>query len=202
VGIRIHKALGYALTDVKCKDHEIIDDRFNPKGYMHQRFDEDEEEKFTLDGYIEFCKVICDGKIQGESFSALIEYQACERLKEWQDSYRWSPYNTIIHDTEGGLSNVCLIIPPGNFKDWRRYDDLIDYHEEKETQKDLIPRVLDISKGIYPYEVFRNKEFYDPTKYEKPKVPDCVKFTCRYFNLFKDEAIIDELKPILYVWWS
>lgn len=48
MGIRVHKNIGYALTDVKEND-----DRFNPVGYMSTNIDE-QEMRWDREGFIEY----------------------------------------------------------------------------------------------------------------------------------------------------
>ena len=60
MGIRIHKVMGYGLTNVVCKKEKIVDPRFNPQGYLRSD-SERQEEKWTFE---KFKKLTLPGKMK------------------------------------------------------------------------------------------------------------------------------------------
>lgn len=59
MGIRIHKALGYGLTNIKTRSSKrrisITDTRFDPLGWFFSDY-EDREDIWSLDGFMHYWK--------------------------------------------------------------------------------------------------------------------------------------------------
>jgi hypothetical protein len=149
MGIRIKKMLGYGLTDVKYDKEEdkIIDDRFNPLGYLLSDW-EDQEEIWTRDGWIKFA----DNHI--EEYDLHMHNRFFNNFKPLKS---WEPYDSIVYDEEFGDEKVFLIIPPEHAyrtgEGWIRNDNIIDYHEEYILNKDGgAPRHHFVDGGIWPYQ--------------------------------------------------
>jgi len=147
MGIRIKKVLGYGIANLQCdEDGEIIDERINPDW---------EEERFgkTFKGYLEFARAeqerrpraYGDLHISGDG-------DKCFRVP------RPELYNFVTFDSEFGLPNV-LVLTPITGKEWIRYDDQIDYYEERvHGYWDLTPHFDVIDTPLYPYDNYINNE--------------------------------------------
>lgn len=147
MGIRVHKTLGYGLTDLSCEGHKITDERINPDGILNSNRWEDTD--WTREAYQEYLEKI-ENSPQDElsnhfSLDASLDiYSLNEGLKSWQ------PTSSVIHSPEFGLSNVLCIVPPCMHKDWNRYDDSIDYVEETMVYQE-VNRVVTFKKGFFPW---------------------------------------------------
>jgi hypothetical protein len=137
MGIRIHKKIGYGLVDVKTKKYNIVDTRFNMKdGYFSK--DVYDQEEYNFD---EFRKHIDNILKKDNSISMLLGQLPKKNLNF---------YDVITHNAEYGLSKVVLFQP--FYKDWSRYDNIIDYMEVTES----IPTVKPLNRCIYPFESYIN----------------------------------------------
>jgi hypothetical protein len=55
-------------------------------------------------------------------------------------------------------------------------------------------------KALMKFVGFENvKEF---KKTVVPDIPDCIRLTCEYTNLFVNLDVVYELRPILYTFWA
>jgi hypothetical protein len=208
MGIRIHKKLGYGLKDVKTKNNEIIDKRFNIKNIYDLFLKSFEDFKKTLNPTQLF---VIDEKI------------------------KWDFSDVITYDEEFGLKNVILFQP--FIKSWSRYDNSIDYYENpsqmskiKLINRSLYPFESYINlKTNLNYILVNDNRFsliniiqilnsdysndYDYSKYgfvDKkdaqtnivPIVPDIIHAYIKYLNIFNDENTILTLKPMIYTYWG
>jgi len=159
MGIRIHKFLGYGLTDVKADINNwiIIDDRFNPDSKVTNWDYLDSEER--LDDYKEFLK----GKMKKTKYKEggkveKIDSDEMDLFLElhFLNNKDVSLFDCVEYDMEFGMENVILFIPPGHGDDWHRYDDVIDYYEfyyhyDVDNDSDMT-FVKELKMGIYPYD--------------------------------------------------
>ena len=220
MGIKVHKILGYGLTDVVTdKSGTIIDPRFT-KDFL-------ENEKLNLKDFISFAKARPDHEDQmAGSFTKAV-------VKE-PDS--WRPHRSFIHQSEYGLPNVFIVTPAEETKNWQRYDDMIDYIEEKSSE----PHVKVLNRTLYPYDSWMNPKtgertkdahsywqvvnffketndleqidtylkaqgFTDLKNFEEtvvPFVPHTIRLLCEWAKIFKDPKTALELRPMIYVYWS
>lgn len=126
MGIRINKVLGYGLNDLKKNDPRI-----NPLGWFGNETSWlEQEELWTKERFLIYYKNHIEWPLY------LGEIEKCFKL-----------HNTVIHNEEYGMSNVLCISPPW-FKDWSRYDDIIDYLEAGCSPRNKC-KVL--TYGIWPY---------------------------------------------------
>lgn len=138
MGIRVHKCIGYGLTDVKTdKKDQLIDDRFDPLGYLYADF-EDREATWTPEGWVTYYKNHVECPWQTGFY----------KEKHYQG---WDFDEIVIHETEYGLPNVLLLMPPLEHKSWRRYDDIIDYTEESARPRGQVNRFEVLNAGIWPH---------------------------------------------------
>jgi hypothetical protein len=156
MGIRIHKVLGYGLADVKVKNYRIVDDRFNNRGILGREVEEEIEEKFTPEGYEEYCQLNHSYE-KDKYFDLTMDRIALRERREKKDHRKhWAVYNSFIHQGEFGLPNVMLVVPCGEYESWYRFDDTIDYYiesiESRKSRKYCISKI-DILEdgGIYPW---------------------------------------------------
>lgn len=150
MGIRVHKILGYGLTDVKCRKNGYINDkRFNlVDGYFAKGND---QERYEIKDFVtHLTNKIKNNKDDVEL--SLAEYDL-QVIKGKNDA---EFYKVIEHDSEFGLKNVALFTT--FHKDWHRYDDIIDYMELEGIPTPSV-RVLD--RTIWPYEGYINVKTKD-----------------------------------------
>ena len=139
MGTRIHKVLGYALTDV---EGELADERFNPS--------------FVENGiYQAHSKELCQWilKNEDEALGVIKEFNCSDHrdlsLLKLGIKEQKIHDNLFIYDSEYALPNVFLICPP-EFIDWYRYDDIIDYYDD-DRGSNLEPSVKEVECGIFPH---------------------------------------------------
>lgn len=226
MGIRVHKELGYGLTDVMTNEAgDIIDPRFT--GSFHtEGFDD-----LTLQDYLDFLKKCQD---DGDARAAW--------AKPYEKPKNWRPYKSFTHEAEFGLANVFLVTPVEEVEKWKRYDDMLDWVEEARMDKhhDGSPNwVKEIHYPLYPYDTWMDsatgegirdahsdkqvvrfllkdnqsqlttflnaRGFPSLEEYEKrvvPNVPDSIRYLCRWADIFVDPKTVLELRPLLYVYWG
>lgn len=247
MGIRIHKALGYGLSDVKVEKYRITDDRFfDQSAFMieigYNQIDggyyESAESIYSLDGYIKYVKS-----------RSKIDYRWIIPMKSIGD-YRWSLSRNFIHESESELNNVFIVVPPFE-KQWYRFDDIIDYVEEDrgtlgdklkilqqgiwpfssmhQDKRDLEGKALDMRSSCFWWRMFNSildgdvqqeealtistlleylskemgfKSFHDAKDNMIPWIPDRIRYFCEYTNLFNSNETINELRPMLFTYWS
>lgn len=232
MGIRVKKVIGYGLTDVKTHkkhSHRIIDERFDPEGYARRDYSDADEswEDVNARAYREFLEKNYS-KTELHSHSGphldLFTFQRVETPRKgdyygWKvanDEKNWWPGAAFVHEGEFGLPNVCVVVPYCWHEKWTRSDDTLDYHEEAATY-DQKNRVVELRCGIYPYiqdwadakthEPIKNKHPFEIREMAEeglvvPRVPPVVRSMCRFLKIFKEEQTINELRPLLYVYWS
>jgi hypothetical protein len=148
MGIRVHKVIGYGLTDLKCKKYKVVDPRIDPTGYLG---DYENQEAFSRKGYLAFLKAKLLTASEDEKHE--IEWELAwfkggglaPHLKDW------TPYETVKHQAEYGLPKVLVVCPPEMVKSWQHYDDTIDFYEETINHKQH-NRFQMLPNGAYPYE--------------------------------------------------
>jgi hypothetical protein len=241
VGIRVTKVLGYGLTDVKTRKYNIADSRINRKSPL-LNWDADE----TLDDYIEWLRVsTSDPNDLSKGFN-IDRWYFKEQEQADFDWYKRTgtnrPADLVHHGIEYMEKNV-LLIRPLFCKDWRRYDDPIDYIEENFKYKDedtMANWYREIPEGIFPYSgSFMNARTGESVKdgitlwrvmtwknWDKiydletkaiecgfdsvedmkenfvPTVPECVKDLVTWGNLFTNDNVWKQLRPMIYTYWS
>lgn len=163
MGIRIHKAIGYGLTDVQGdKDTwPIADPRINDKSLAF------------------------DYEMDLKAYATWLEerYPELDQSKEgWADEFRERPLmdqfwlrdrqresprdvrartrdisDCVIYSPEYGLPNVLLIQPVAMY-DWSRYADAIDYPWEWLSHPDSDDHVEHLPGPIYPFVTWMDKD--------------------------------------------
>jgi hypothetical protein len=230
MGIRIHKTLGYGLTDVATEGGRITDPRINSDSCLL------DETKASPGGYAGFLeRMASEGNEDARMEIELVAMTAKEK--------EVSPSSLCVRAIEGGLPNVLLVRPVG-FPHWYRYDDPIDFQEEVMRDGHPDPRVVEIDGGIYPwvgtYMDVRTGERVDSTavsiwrqiahgdmadeekgtaldriaqvlgyadhaeaqRFVAPVVPPDVRYVCDWGGLFTGPDVWRQLRPLLYVYWA
>jgi len=148
MGIRVHKCIGYGLVDVESTDQDITDHRFHPEGFL--RIDSEfQSDRWHRPGFMNFLSThprVLDPNSWRENID-------CLDVSIGED---WSPYYSIIHQPEYGLSNVVVLVPPTHKNDYIRFDNTLDYMEETQCYGQE-NRYKIFRGGIYPY----NAEYMD-----------------------------------------
>lgn len=139
MGRRIHKVLGYGLTDVQARNGWITDPRINSGSPLLNPDAEPGQD------YASYLKSVSQKEAdEADLERALLPPDPADGdldgLCTWQS------------ERERGLPEV-LVVRPAGFSQWYRYDDVIDYQEyalrHGWSAKD---RVEHIEGGIYPFE--------------------------------------------------
>lgn len=188
MGIRIHKILCYALTDVKTdvEKYKIIDDRFNLFAV---------EKIIETGGYEVFKSFLKwawenqDGecvdilKQVNPDASNLRHYSVVDISFRWelniangktdkrmgqniiQEEPKWCD-NSYVWDSEFGLPNVFGFVPC-EYPDFYRYDDIIDYYDcEPDYSANPKLKNLDHRCGIHPHNGIMLRIKGRPEKYD------------------------------------
>ncbi len=159
MGIRVHKAIGYGLTDLKADHHKIKDPRVN-----YQRFREktegDDMDAIAFSRWMELNRDPILALYEKEHPKPYGE-ERCRKSIEFDFRYsiEWMRdkkckratglHQMVVWEGEFGLPNVLQLIPPQEGS-WYRYDNVIDWFEESQTEN-IEPRVVKSNRGIYPW---------------------------------------------------
>ena len=137
IGIRIHKVMGYGITDLQLDDegNAIIDPRVSPEAADgehlwdlkltdYQRWLKEQSDDFVAEG----------GDLSRSEFatSDLIYMNYTEAAKERVAKDRATDYFTLLNGYDGEDYNGkgVLLVRPFAMDDWKRYADPIDYAED------------------------------------------------------------------------
>lgn len=174
MGVRVHKIIGYGLTDIKHRKGVVKDPRINMDRIDALRYaeDRDDSEEFTVAKFYKW--VICNRRrlvqiSRSEGLGRTVRDHHCDeglflmhylpRQPRYRGPARFqylakkdlSFHDIVTHDEECH-PNIMVFQPFTCAKAWSRYDDIIDYVEET-SQYDSRDRYRDLSplSGIYPY---------------------------------------------------
>lgn len=161
MGIRINKILGYGLADVgyDSESGEINDPRIHADALNSQN-------NFSDINYLEYLSQIVDKKKQDsvellpykdESLmDIIVEKDITELSLAKVPSYeKYAIKNGIHYNSESGLPNVLVIVPPTLTQSWVRRDDAIDYAESMETGG-IEPSIKKLYHPMYPHDGWMN----------------------------------------------
>lgn len=148
MGIRVRKQMGYGLTDVQHQDMRISDPRINP----NNRFIRDYDHKaMDVVKYIAWLKEERRSAMEGGYLNMDV---MIGEMSEESGKRLPSMYDAIAYDGEYGLPNV-LVLTPLFMRDWRRYDDAIDYAVETylhtEGEDPQVNRADVFKYGLFPW---------------------------------------------------
>lgn len=232
MGIRVHKFLGYGLTDVKPKDERINWDSWllnyegapEPEEYLAWLESRQDDRRFSLD------------------------YAHLKHLAP--SDGKWDPRRSLdeccVWRDEFGLPEV-LALRPFAHPDWCRFDDTIDYMEETYPWSDewsqqnrvkvyehgpwpYIARYMDKRDGrVLPQDIMvwwrlvndnprdaegraKALEIFAATcgfasheeaaENVRPEVPEEIRDLAEFAALFTSETAWLQLRPLLYTYWA
>lgn len=141
MGTRIHKVIGYGLEKITGYDDPI----FNPLGAFGSIRELDDfymesEEIYTLEGFKAFSK----------NYYPSTNYITCG-LKDKD----WNFWGLFHYDLEFSEITPFVIVSPG-YKDWFRFDNIIDYVEENRGIDGN--RLEKLQQGIWPFDYMHQNE--------------------------------------------
>lgn len=178
MGIRIHKRLGWGLTDIKTKNDDICDSRINEKN-LHMINEDDI--KFTDESLLKFAK-----KEYYASKKEIYEYALIIKNLEFKENNVEDFKRAIFYDGEYCLKNVLCISLPSR-KSHYRYDDFIDYYESSSMKNSV--KLIE-GTYIYPYASFIDKR--DGKVFKDHEIFNLF----RLFNSSKKKEWKDKIKEI------
>jgi hypothetical protein len=153
MGIYVHKLLGYGFTDVACSKLGIEDPRFS------DLVDQRDFRDLDIADFLSFLKKrrAEEERLNPEAFDVGMVLAVFEDMlsgkQERGRALDWEARDSFVHEDEGGLKKVFLVVP-AECPDWKRCDDMLDYIEEVQRYPKKGPRgrVQPISRPLYPYE--------------------------------------------------
>jgi len=173
MGTRVHKVIGYGLTDVEHDDGDVTDPRINMDRIQSLRHSEDEDGGLTVARFYRW--VVCNrfrlallASHEGRNHESVRDHRMdeglflmrylprkrlsiSERFKELE-KHELSFYDAVIHAHEFGCSNVMVFLPFSSVDSWSRHDDIMDWAEESSRHGcESYYHSLDNLCGIYPY---------------------------------------------------
>jgi len=148
VGIRVHKKLGYGLTDIQTKEGagwQITDERVNLDAAPFKSG----KECPSIEEYREWLEA------QRKEGDIEVDLELSFLREPEPGGPKHSLDYAVTHEGEYGLPNVLLITPPTYERTWSRMDNAIDYIEETYLRKDVKDpcenRADVLRHGIYPF---------------------------------------------------
>lgn len=193
MGTRIHKVIGYGLTDIKTGyDYNITDSRINPDGILGISYEK--RDTYEVNQYKIFLENKKELEMTGERlFLINLELANIESYPERYEAFQYK----FKHDAEYGLPEVLCIVPPMYTEEWCRYDDMIDIVEEEvkrhQNPSHKINHVYELKKGIYPWEYSYQNEHGEPFRFHSTTLE-----IAYYSSSHLTEEELDELVKQLY----
>jgi hypothetical protein len=226
MGIRVHKMMGYGLTDLVESDPRI---NWDSPLFKYELYKDEH-----VDAYLELAK-----DRDAISLDAMmVRQQRAGKLPgagryEVQSCFEWGT-------VDGGLKNV-LCVRPLTMSDWYRYDDAIDYAEQTYFSEDEQRDDIKVSHyALYPFDSYMDSRTGDRIKSDiyawlrarnskvlknisaldelarhggfashvdalthcVAYVPEELRALCEFTEVFTDPATILALRPMLYTWWA
>jgi hypothetical protein len=152
MGIRVHKTLGYGLSDLKTEESagwRIADDRVNLDSPAF---------KFPPPPIEEY-RAWLEERREADEIAIDLELSFLREPEPGDPKFDLE--TAVIHSGEFGLPEVLLIVPPTYQRRWSRFDDAIDYIEEtylRKEAKDPQQNRCDVLRhGIYPFIGYMDK---------------------------------------------
>ena len=232
MGIRIHRRLGYALTDVRTDGFKVSDERINSGSWLLTH-----DFGPSMDAYREWLESNATDHRFSVDLAALKHGDVKARGLD----------SCITHDAEYGLPEVLLLQPLSMLGEWSRYDDSIDYAQETylrgdEAQQNRVEPITHcVAAGLYPWSgtymddrtgerlgdmvmhwirvtnslkgdpgtemdlLARAAGFADHADalaHCAPLVPEEIRDLATFAGLFTDDTVWRQLRPVLYTYWS
>lgn len=156
MGIRIHKYLGYGLTNVEVKDYKIVDERIDWDAFDYLRDCYGEEHLKHYRQWLGWAK--SDYYERGMLDWFYLNDEREKKRRGLDNCYAWDP--------EYGMPEV-LVLQPLGCPDWIRYDDTIDYMEETYRKDGEQPQgnyLKVYEHGIYPWSSYIDRRTGEQVK--------------------------------------
>jgi len=232
MGIRVHKVLGYGLSDIKVEKYSLVDPRFTLQGGAWDYFLELLAYDIKPEEYIYWLRHDLLKRNEEELASVGIHDTIMLRLLLGESKRRKKFKNSLkleeclTHQSEFGFPNVMLFTPPDYLEEWVQCDSTMDWVSEtyEHSQEN---RILALP-GIYPYNSLQNKDgivpnsieaqvLYDQRQaaFEKgklheikdtwPEIPPSVIAYILFLGIFREDVfseVVTQLRPYFYVYWS
>lgn len=221
MGIRIHKMLGYGLTDVRYEKYSMSDPRINLLDW------ESEQAEKTVADLLPFMEQRdADYFLLGAMVNTDKSIKPDMKLRD----------RCVVWNSEYGMGNVLCLIPPSCLRSWYRYDNILDYAEETYVpgrEQHNYVKVLD--SAIYPFieywdtrtgervdtstycmcrrmsgqkgadeivrHLFKVSDYAEFLTVFAPKPPSELLAMCEFLQLLNTETAW-QLRPMIYVYWG
>lgn len=232
MGIRIHKVMGWGLTDVQRDDDgHLADPRINSDSFL---LDLDHEQPASLAAYERYAR---SRKVENDPRTWFLPLSPGLRDSE--------PADAVVYKFESADDHVLVVRPVG-FRNWFRFDDIMDWVEETYLRRDdndadpLESRVEVLPHGPYPFNgsymradtgerlpdtvmpwiraassrltpsVMRDLraqeagfvDHDDACNLVVPEVPFDIRVLSDYGDLFTSDDVWLQLRPVLYTFWA
>jgi hypothetical protein len=229
MGIRIHKLLGYGLTDLECEGYEILDPRLKPDTLKWDYLDD------KLSAYRDNIQLFGNKAYYLLRGLGLL-YQHEEKFDVDFTIHCMKSAEKVGHcitkyDGEY-IDDPVLIFTPPEHKEWYRHDNIIDYIEaDPNCEAKLVDLQEQGKAGIYPYDgmysllpgrtnliqspnrgVLYASDYRRLLSFDKLtahlqndwaiSMPMTIRLMSAYLGLFKDPATVFTLRPVLYTYWG
>jgi len=146
MSMRIHKALGYAFTDLETSvDGEIIDKRINPDSILLNEEAFDDRFTSTKEALLDYQNFLTSSRAVRPDMDITI-------LRNIQNHGEYFSFpSTVTHEPEFAFPEVLMVTPVSCYKEWLRKDDAIDYVEASLLPDPSTPLKNIHWSGFYPF---------------------------------------------------
>ncbi|MER6605817.1 hypothetical protein ABT282_07840 [Streptomyces sp. NPDC000927] len=229
MGIRIHKVLGYGLTNVRTVDGEIEDQRINPDSHFLT-------DSIPSHKYQDYLADLADAGDESAELELDLLDMAPSKEADTSHLCTWGKVSNAPH---------ILLVQPVGFPRWRRHDDPIDYEQEVLREDHPSPNVTRTVSGIHPFsaqymdvrtgeklagetvmtwhrfqegkhsdedlrqrildKIAQGLGYKDHAEAESliaPMVPEEVRRVCAWGQIFTKPEVCFELRPMIYTYWA
>jgi hypothetical protein len=166
---RITKVMGYAITDLKTKNGEIIDPRINLESpFANGNYGKKGIARLTGEDYFKWLESnYQDSKEKSTHYLGNDYYYMANSDRGVETKLE----DSIIFNSDLGLSKVFMITPVSMQKEWYRHDDAIDFEEyfiaHKRETFDMQAYIKPITSGnIFPYSGWINAKTKENIKHD------------------------------------
>lgn len=101
------------------------------------------------------------------------------------------PYSSVHQNEKGERLN-----PMDSCRWWRYYNDILDGNVDQERVQgmNIVMHCASLLMGF--------NDFHDARDNIAPYVPDMLKAFCHYTNIFNDPDTVNQLRPMMFTYWS
>lgn len=221
MGVRIHKAIGYGITDRKTNKATKITTLLR-KSFSMEKLHRGEEGGFKRFGDWLTKKSLQKDEAYDRSLTLALLKLAIDREESLPELIVFNPMESTM--------STLVLIPPG-FENFSRAHDSIDYVEWKQSGKPLADSVKFLQEPLPSFEqwmdartgrfldlefceqhqlggattkAYQQNGFASPEemhRYCVPNVPRCIRWFAEYIRLFQNPQTILALRPMLYTYW-